>query len=328
MSDYLRFMIESDEHHNIKVLHQHRGCRSAWATGGSSDSRCATTPAARRAPCRAGALFVLIGARPRTDWLPADIEVDQRGYVKTGPDAIEAKMDRRLPIPRGSFLPAARDVRAGCVRDRRPAAQRRQAGRVRRRRGLGGGAPGAGVSVLPGSTGVIPRSVRSAARRQLAPEDALDRTHAVGPVDLRPVAAPCHPTTRSSCLVSREENESLPALPYSRSLPEPPTRRSLPLCPDRRSLPPAAVEAVPSPAAADAVVAGASADHVVGAQAADHVVAVEPADHVPLPRPVEPVVLVGAADRAGPQHGRLLRQRRRRREARAPGRDTCRNLTR
>ena len=151
MSDYLRYMVESDEHQNIKVLDQHRGGRVRRRRAGSSGSRCATTRAARRARCRAGALFVLIGARPRTDWLPDDIEVDQLGYVKTGPDAIQAKVDRSLADPGGPRLPAARDVRAGCVRDRRPAPQRRQARRVRRRRGLGRRAPGAGVPGAPGA---------------------------------------------------------------------------------------------------------------------------------------------------------------------------------
>lgn len=33
------------------------------------------------------ALFILIGAAPRTDWLPAAIQRDQRGYVLTGRDA-------------------------------------------------------------------------------------------------------------------------------------------------------------------------------------------------------------------------------------------------
>jgi thioredoxin reductase (NADPH) len=34
----------------------------------------------------AAALFVLIGARPHTDWLPAGVERDARGYVQTGPN--------------------------------------------------------------------------------------------------------------------------------------------------------------------------------------------------------------------------------------------------
>jgi thioredoxin reductase (NADPH) len=31
-------------------------------------------------------LFVFIGAAPRTDWLPADLQRDDRGFVLTGPD--------------------------------------------------------------------------------------------------------------------------------------------------------------------------------------------------------------------------------------------------
>ena len=34
----------------------------------------------------ADALFVLIGAHPRTEWLPAEVERDERGFVLTGPD--------------------------------------------------------------------------------------------------------------------------------------------------------------------------------------------------------------------------------------------------
>jgi thioredoxin reductase (NADPH) len=49
----------------------------------------------------AAALFVMIGARPRTDWLPDTIECDQWGYVMTGEDAIEAKAARGLHLPPG-----------------------------------------------------------------------------------------------------------------------------------------------------------------------------------------------------------------------------------
>jgi len=37
----------------------------------------------------AAALFVLIGARPHTDWLPPEIECNQRGFVLTGSDAAD-----------------------------------------------------------------------------------------------------------------------------------------------------------------------------------------------------------------------------------------------
>jgi thioredoxin reductase (NADPH) len=51
-------------------------------------------------------LFVMIGARPRTDWLPGDIEVDELGYVKTGPDAVKAKEERNLAVPEDRmFMP-------------------------------------------------------------------------------------------------------------------------------------------------------------------------------------------------------------------------------
>ncbi|HEU0248162.1 MAG TPA: FAD-dependent oxidoreductase [Gaiellaceae bacterium] len=54
----------------------------------------------------ADALFVLIGAHPRTDWLPAEIERDEHGFVLTGPDYATS-----LP---GVF--AIGDVRAGSVK--------------------------------------------------------------------------------------------------------------------------------------------------------------------------------------------------------------------
>jgi thioredoxin reductase (NADPH) len=37
----------------------------------------------------AAALFVLIGATPHTDWLPPEIECNQRGFVLTGSDAAD-----------------------------------------------------------------------------------------------------------------------------------------------------------------------------------------------------------------------------------------------
>jgi len=54
----------------------------------------------------ADALFILIGAQPRTEWLPDEIERDPRGFVTTGPD-----FGTTLP---GVF--AIGDVRAGSVK--------------------------------------------------------------------------------------------------------------------------------------------------------------------------------------------------------------------
>ena len=54
----------------------------------------------------ADALFILIGAQPRTEWLPAEVERDARGFVVTGSD-----FETTVP---GVF--AIGDVRAGSVK--------------------------------------------------------------------------------------------------------------------------------------------------------------------------------------------------------------------
>jgi thioredoxin reductase (NADPH) len=72
----------------------------------------------------ADALFVFIGTRPRTDWLPPDVLRDAKGFVLTGRDVMAAEgyariwKERRDPLPfetsaRGIF--AAGDLRAGAM---------------------------------------------------------------------------------------------------------------------------------------------------------------------------------------------------------------------
>jgi thioredoxin reductase (NADPH) len=68
----------------------------------------------------ADALFVLIGARPHTDWLPAEIVRDGRGFLLTG----EELPDNAWPLERRPFshetsMPgvlAAGDVRRSSVK--------------------------------------------------------------------------------------------------------------------------------------------------------------------------------------------------------------------
>src|SRR5207342_578956 len=63
----------------------------------------------------AAAVFLLIGAEPRTDWLPAEIERDERGYVVTGHGS-ELRLDGRRALDFETSMPgvfAAGDVRLG-----------------------------------------------------------------------------------------------------------------------------------------------------------------------------------------------------------------------
>ena len=51
----------------------------------------------------AAALFVLIGARPRTEWLPPQVDRDPWGYVATGTDVADAAAPWPLERPPASF---------------------------------------------------------------------------------------------------------------------------------------------------------------------------------------------------------------------------------
>ena len=68
----------------------------------------------------AAALFVLIGARPHTDWLPTSILRDPRGFILTGADVpAHGRAVGHLPLTLETSLPgvfAAGDVRYGSVK--------------------------------------------------------------------------------------------------------------------------------------------------------------------------------------------------------------------
>ena len=67
----------------------------------------------------ADGLFVMIGAVPDTDWLPAPLARDERGFVLTGATVADVWQQDRQPLPFETSLPgvfAVGDVRAGSVK--------------------------------------------------------------------------------------------------------------------------------------------------------------------------------------------------------------------
>ncbi len=69
----------------------------------------------------ADGLFLMIGAHPHTDWLPADVERDRDGFIVTGADLSDQAVDAlgRRPWPLETSLPgvlATGDVRHGSVK--------------------------------------------------------------------------------------------------------------------------------------------------------------------------------------------------------------------
>lgn len=68
----------------------------------------------------AGGLFLLIGAAPHCDWLPADVQRDEHGFVLTGRDVpTECWVDGLPPENLGTCVPgifAAGDIRSGSMK--------------------------------------------------------------------------------------------------------------------------------------------------------------------------------------------------------------------
>ena len=119
MSDYLSRRVEARE--NIEILYNTEIRRMS---GGHKleEVEIENTQTGERKVIKTPAVFSMIGARPCTEWLPPEIERDEKGFIKTGADVAEApawRENKRRPAPLETSLPgifAAGDVRSGSVK--------------------------------------------------------------------------------------------------------------------------------------------------------------------------------------------------------------------
>jgi thioredoxin reductase (NADPH) len=119
MSTYLSRRVEAKE--NIEILFQ---TQVRKMSGGKilEEAELENTGTGERRVVRTPAIFSMIGANPCTEWLPAEIERDEKGFIKTGSDVADSpawKENKRRPGPLETSLPgvfAAGDVRSGSVK--------------------------------------------------------------------------------------------------------------------------------------------------------------------------------------------------------------------
>src|ERR1700730_2560002 len=119
MSDYLSRRVQARD--NIEVLYSTE-IRKMFDGKKLEQIELENTQTGERRVVRTPAIFSMIGANPCTDWLPLEIERDEKGFIKTGSlvaDAPAWKASKRPPGPLETSLPnifAAGDVRSGSVK--------------------------------------------------------------------------------------------------------------------------------------------------------------------------------------------------------------------
>ena len=118
MSSYLAGRVESTP--NIRVL-RNTEVRRLEGDGSLEQVELVNRKTNEVQRLKCPAVFSFIGAVPRTDWLPAEIERDDRQFVMTGPSLATSPqwMAKRAPFLLETSRPgvfAAGDVRAGSVK--------------------------------------------------------------------------------------------------------------------------------------------------------------------------------------------------------------------
>jgi thioredoxin reductase (NADPH) len=119
MSDYLSRRVTAQK--NIEVLY-HTEIRRMSGNQKLEEVELENTRTGERQVVRTPAVFSMIGALPCTEWLPAEIERDNKGFIKTGnavADAPAWRTSKRKPASLETSLPgifAAGDVRSESVK--------------------------------------------------------------------------------------------------------------------------------------------------------------------------------------------------------------------
>ncbi len=119
MSAYLSRRVLA--HENIEVL-THTEIRKMSGDKMLESVELENTKTGDRRVVETPAVFSMIGAKPCTDWLPDEIERDDKGFIKTGVHVAQARLwkeHERKPGPLETSLPgifAAGDVRSGSVK--------------------------------------------------------------------------------------------------------------------------------------------------------------------------------------------------------------------
>ena len=106
MSDYLRSRLEADEKISI-----HYRCQVTELHGESGLTHITLDEGGNCREVDVGALFVMVGAAPNTDWLSGLVDLDGKGFVKCGNNPEGSPYDTSHP---GIY--AVGDVRAGSVK--------------------------------------------------------------------------------------------------------------------------------------------------------------------------------------------------------------------
>jgi thioredoxin reductase (NADPH) len=119
MSDYLCRRVQTQP--NIEILYRTE-IRKLSGDQKLEQVELENTRTGERRTVNTAAVFSMIGARPCTEWLPGEIERDEKGFIKTGAEVAEApawRQNKRRPAPLETSLPgifAAGDVRSGSVK--------------------------------------------------------------------------------------------------------------------------------------------------------------------------------------------------------------------